>query len=880
MRPVASNIHTHEGERIARTHGRVRSRRRRHALRAATAAAVMVACAAVPVQAAVADTSNDATSGSGSAWASVLDALRPIRPLDPHRVIVRFSDPSVADLGRSGGVPGSSTLQARSQRVRQAQDARLAALSAAGISFTVEHRYTLTTNGVSIVVHGDAMQALRGVEGVRTVSQVRSIWPAAVSSGSTGEPATGTPAGVDASGHHRATVGILDTAIDFNNPLLSSAQAGPGYDVIARQPGVDSGEDADHGTQVAGGVLTGAARGSVGIVPIRVLESVPVLGGAEAVVGRSDSLIAGLERAVDPDGNGVPDDSLDVALIASTAPYASFAGSAFDDAVSGAAVFGTVVVAAAGNDGPGSGGNGTLGGPASASEALAVGAADLRDSVPVADVHIRGGMLDSVKPSAPVITTLRALPEDKLPLIAIDGADDDPVAYLDDNARSKVAGGVALVRRRSDVLIADQIRAAADAGAVAVLVSGADDQSVAATVDGAGIDIPAVGLDTATADQIRSVATNGSVSVTFDGRTIAADSRNGTVAPFSSTGPSIGGSRGIDVVAPGVGVLTTSTGTSSKGAGATTRTSGTSIAAAQAAGAAATVRARFPGMSAAGVRGVVIGSSHPLGREGHRDSASAQGAGLVDALRIAQDRDHTLGVLASPARIDAGVIAAGGSSAPVALTFLRSDGSPHAGQPVLLAETPDSGGPQPRLTSDGVRIDVPQGADAGTYGGWIIDRDSGVRIPWTAVVGDPNHLPPVRAAVDDPVIEPAARRDEYPTKLHVSIGSDRSGGASVEGAAAIRVVLVDASGKEHGEIGRVDEALTGLYDFGISGLGSDGKPLAAGTWTVRVDAVPATFASAVSSGSTASSGTSPALTWSTAGQATFTIATDAAPPAT
>ena len=99
-------------------------------------------------------------------------------------------------------------------------------------------------------------------------------------------------------------VAVLDTGIDFNHPDLAAHQAGPGFDVIAGQAGVEVTEYDEHGTQVAGAVVAGAG-GRVGLLPIRILDRQPVLGGAEATVGTSDALIAGLEVAVDPDADGL-----------------------------------------------------------------------------------------------------------------------------------------------------------------------------------------------------------------------------------------------------------------------------------------------------------------------------------------------------------------------------------------------------------------------------------------------------------------------------------------------------------------------------------------------------------------------------------------------
>ena len=73
----------------------------------------------------------------------------------------------------------------------------------------------------------------------------------------------------------------------------------------------------------------------------------------QEIHGTTDTLLAGLERAVDPDGNGAVDDAVRVALVGVNAPYAAFADSAEAQAVRGAGKLGTLVVAPGRQRGPG-----------------------------------------------------------------------------------------------------------------------------------------------------------------------------------------------------------------------------------------------------------------------------------------------------------------------------------------------------------------------------------------------------------------------------------------------------------------------------------------------------------------------------------------------
>src|SRR3954468_16359324 len=115
--------------------------------------------------------------------------------------------------------------------------------------------------------------------------------------------------------------------------------------------------------------LLDATPALAGLLP-RSTAWVPT-GGAETVPGRlrkeaaatSDELLEGLERVVDPDGDGDPADAVPTALVGLSAPYAGFGDGPEARGAAAAARLNTLVVAPAGNeDGPG----GAPGGPPAA----------------------------------------------------------------------------------------------------------------------------------------------------------------------------------------------------------------------------------------------------------------------------------------------------------------------------------------------------------------------------------------------------------------------------------------------------------------------------------------------------------------------------------
>src|SRR5207247_11467988 len=126
-------------------------------------------------------------------------------------------------------------------------------------------------------------------------------------------------------------------------------------------------------------------------LPVRVLGWRQQADGSFAVAGSGDQLIAGLERAVDPNRDGSVMDAATVALAPLVEPFAAFTDSPEARAVEGATKLGPLVVPGAGNDGDSGIGFGSIGAPGGAPDALTVGAADSRPQVSVANAWLRAG---------------------------------------------------------------------------------------------------------------------------------------------------------------------------------------------------------------------------------------------------------------------------------------------------------------------------------------------------------------------------------------------------------------------------------------------------------------------------------------------------------
>lgn len=820
------------------------------AVAVAACALVLIGSGAVAA-AADADDAAGSTRADSRAWSPFFAVERPVPVVDSRHVIVRFADPSLGEWERAGTKKFTAAQRAawvKRALVRQQQ--RLDAIAKSGVQFRIEHRYIRVVNGVSIVLHGDAGQLLRSIEGVEQVTAVRTLWPtaaaAADAAGSAGAAAAAGAGPASAVRSAATRVAILDAGVDASHPAVRGAVATPFDATRSETPQTQGAQPAKveitadaHGTAIAGAVLSGAAaqRDEVELMPVRILERRPTRDGDEALLGDSDDLLAGLEHAVDPNADGDLADGADVAVVASTTPFAGFTDSIEEHAVAGATGLGTLVVAAAGNDGASGDDVGTIGSVAAATDALSVGAVDLRAKTPSVDVRVQG---DGIDESFPDLASLAAgdakLPTGETMIVSIDAAGDDVTHYLDGELRSRVTGRAVLLATRDGVEVARQVRAAADAGAVAVIIAARGTKAAAGTIDAPGVDIPAIGMTRADARDIRTALADGAVlTATFAAGT-QKNSSFGQVAGFSSAGPRLDGTGRPDVVAPGVGMLVA-------GADAGWATmSGTSIASAWAAGAAAAVRVQHPEWDVATVHAMLLATARPLGSVGERPPVEAQGAGVLDADVAARSAWR-----AGSGRIDFGAIAPG-TSARRALGLAGAPGSAAAAAgtgdvKILLDDGGRRAAASPSLDGDALVLDVPADAASGQLGGWLVLPDLGVRVPWTATIRDAAKATvPLRADLTSPTLRPAIGPGAFASTLRLSIGGgdgSKTDSLSLAAVQKLELRLVDPAGKDRGLVGGLDTALPGIYDFGLTGVGPDGAALKPGAWEIHVRYVPA-----------------------------------------
>ncbi len=320
--------------------------------------------------------------------------------------------------------------------------------------------------------------------------------------------------------------------------LLAGGVAGAtGYDAIDRDsrplPGTDL---RDPQRREVGGEPLAAALAELG-ARVRVVRVSGLVDGEEAA--RTDTLLAGLERTVDPDRDGDTSDHDRTALIGVSAPYAGFADDPEVVAVQAAKRFGTTVVAPAGEDGKARGAYGTIGSPAASTGALAVGAlssprAVARAAVRVGDVTVTGAAVLAGTPPGGTLKTAR--PPDANTTAALLVADVDLTGRL-----AVVAAGTNPGAR---------VAAAAGAGAAAVLLAEPRPGHVLPTVPAGRVNVPVLGVAGAAAKAILALSpgrTAESTGLVTPRPPFAA----GAASRFASVGPAYDGTPKPDLVRPG-----------------------------------------------------------------------------------------------------------------------------------------------------------------------------------------------------------------------------------------------------------------------------------------------------------------------------------------
>src|SRR5437763_14828109 len=401
------------------------TRRPREPFNALVLAAVAVVVCAVLI-AAGGGAARAAPTGEPS-WQGLAGAQRP-RVAVGQRVVVLLKAPSLADrVGNVGGLATSEEERRWTESALTAQKLLVARLRVEGVVVQPEFIYTHTINGFSAAFDSRGIALLERAPDVAGVYPVRAAYPATSSSrvlsgAQFGERPEITLSDRDGRG---VTVALLATGVDRAHPFLRG-RVTAGIDILGDDPDASAAAQPDaptelesHGTELAGLVvgsggptaLAGVAPGAT-LLPIRVAGWQRDASARWAVYGRTDQLLAGIERAVDPNGDGDAHDAARIALIGVAEPFAAFADGPLALAAAGATRLDTLIVTPSGNDGPAGPGYGSISGPGGAPDALTVGALDVRARFGQVHVVLRAGLrveLDETRPLAGAVAPASAI---------------------------------------------------------------------------------------------------------------------------------------------------------------------------------------------------------------------------------------------------------------------------------------------------------------------------------------------------------------------------------------------------------------------------------------------------------------------------------------
>jgi subtilisin family serine protease len=776
------------------------------------------------------------------------------------RVIVVLKTPSLAQrVAAAGGIVGTARERIWTRATVSAQKLLISRLALQGITVHPDYSFARVLDGFSALVDASAIPIIERDENVAGVYPVRVAYPSSVSSSVlahgdwTRRVGIGM-AGIDGRG---VTIALLDTGVDPAVPYLRG-RVQHGIDIIGgdagalalTKPGAPT-QLERHGTEMAGllvgaggpGGLQGVATGA-SVLPIRVAGWQGDARGQWALYARSDQLIAGLDRAVDPNDDGDAHDAARVALVALSEPFAAFADGPEARAAAGALALDTLVVAPAGNDGLSGAGYGDVAAPGAAPAALTVGAVDTRATTSSARIVVRSGLTTLLDATTPVAGAVLPKQHLQLALAAPRSTASRLTDFFSQRGVSLVAGRAALVSS-GDSPEPTAARAAA-AGATAVLLYGSRGQLPAG---GLGLDesltAPVIALPERIAHQaLQRLARGQAVTVALGTSSATENSAQGLVAAFSSSGLAFDGTVKPDLVAPGVGLATSDPGVNSDGSPRFASVNGTSASAAVVAGAAALLAQARPDLGADALKGLLVGTGDHI----TADPVPAQGGGLVDLGAAAAGE-----VAASPATLALG--RSTGAGWRVKTSFTLTNLSTRSLRLTLAAQTLDQGaasvdfsvrpgrvtlarGRSATIHVDAITSSAPSGS-ATTDGAIFVAVVGGgaVRIPWAIAFG-PDDLDLMQSAtLSTTSFTPS---DTKPALLSVDAGRL----LAVEGKLAIRPVsrldvqLWRTNGTEVGTLARLRDVLPGRYTFGITGRGPDGQVLPPGTYELRVVAYP------------------------------------------
>lgn len=433
--------------------------------------------------------------------------------------------------------------------------------------------------------------------------------------------------------------GVDLVGTEFNSASLNFSQHIP-------KPDANPLDEGGHGSHVAGSVagLGDGVTSYNGVASGADLYAIKVFGAKGST---SDSVvIAGLEYAADPNGDGSPDDQLDVVNLSLGSSFGS-AKILYNEAIGNLSHGGTVVVASAGNEGNV---DYITGAPAVSDEAISV-AASVDDTAhnwqnaAVRFVLPKTGAQLAEAVEAAITKKIVEAGAVQGHLVFAGKADQDFTPEL----AAQIKGQVALIDR-GIVPFAEKIKRAAQSGAVGVVVVNNQPGNAFAMGGEGHFDIPAIMITQVLGQQIKDEMTAGEVQIQFlTTEKIFHEERIDTITDFSSKGPrSEDALIKPEISSPGSEIISAEMGGGAK----IVKMSGTSMAGPHIAGAMALLKQAHPLLSSRELKSLLMNQAKAISdEEKNLYPISRQGAG-----RVRIDRSVDAKLATEPAALSLGEV--------------------------------------------------------------------------------------------------------------------------------------------------------------------------------------------------------------------------------
>jgi subtilisin family serine protease len=681
----------------------------------------------------------------------LLSAAASLGQVVPGRYVLELSqDPAAVAAVKSGArfAARDAAFAARRAGVRQTQVSARVAVAAHG-GRVIESMDTVLNALIVEIPDARASELMQvpSALAVHAVHRVRPFLNHALPLHKVPDAWAALPLGPNSAGTG-IKIAMIDTGIDVNNPAFSDSLpaldgfpkvlypsdqqftnakiiVAKNYTLLLPDGGDPDANDRDgHGTgtslAAAGGAASTPYGPVTGVAPKAYLGNYKVL---DANGATSDVIAKAIDDAV-ADGMDV----LNLSLGSYVTSYSDISTAEVSiAAITRAIQAGVIVVAAAGNNGPGAG---TMADYASVPDVIAVGA--------IHNDRTLGYGITADGAPAPYQATAGDGPD---PGQAISGTLFD-VTKVDASGLAcsplragSVAGKVVLVQRGT-CAFSVKLNDAAAGGAVAIIVYNNAGGLFNASVGTATL--PALFISQSDGLDLKArLAQNPAMQVSLDFVGATAFPADTNLSDFSSRGPSVGSAMKPDLVAVGEEIVTGAQNTFTNGESYSPSgfidTAGTSFSAPLAAGAIAILKSARPGLTVAQYRSMLINSGTSIA-----STISQSGTGIMNVAAA-----MSANVAALPTSLNFGTQ---GGTLQLALSNIGT-----TGDTFTIQVTPADGAPAPALSTTLVQLDpgasqqIPvmmngSGLAPGEYSGYLVVTGAAsqtiARIPyWFAVQG-------------------------------------------------------------------------------------------------------------------------------------------------